>query len=452
MTATDPLLDLPSAGQSYDMAAERAVLGACLVRRDAIYEAAETGIQGRDFYVPAHEVIWDAVRSMADSSQPIEPMTVADELTKRGELARVGGFNFLNDVMRSVLTAANVSYYAHIVRDRAILRRLSIAGARIVQMADPSGGGSVPEIVNLAATEVAAVADTVHVARDESLSDVADRAIGALEAGEPFTPTPWTDLNEVIDGTRAGRFYAVGARPSVGKTMVALQWAVSTARHFRNEGRQVAYFTMEMSAERLYQRALSTASRVSGDRMRRQSLSPDDWQAIVRADQDLRSLPLSLIGSSGWSAQQIRAKARQLSRRSPVGLVVVDHIGLTKADRSSRKENRQSELSDAADVMLATAHELGASVLVLTQLNRALAGRSDQRPVPTDIRDTDRIEQNADVLLLLHRDKDAHPEDLWVAVAKNREGDEQTVKLRFDGKRSTVEDAVWSPSGAVGGR
>ena len=440
----DPVRTPPHADR-----AEQSVLGACMLTESAFDEAADVGLRGPDFYRPAHESIWDALRSLRQRGEPVDALTVADDLVKRGEIGRVGGHIYLHTLTNSVPAASNAAYYARIVRERAVLRRLVAAGTKVVQLGYATDGGDVDEIVNAASAEIASVVDSVFVPKDESLDDIADRALEMMEQGEAATPTPWERLDDVISGARPGRFYAVGARPGVGKTVLGVQWAVAHARRHRDDGPQVAYFTFEMTAERLYQRAIASASGVSVRTMQAGNLSDREWKSVVDADTDLRGLPLRLIGASGWSPQQIRAKARQLHRRRPVDFIVIDHIGLTRPDRSGGRESRQMELSEAADVFLGMAHELPASVLVMTQLNRGPANRTDQRPIPTDIRDTDRIEQNADVLMLLHRDKDNHPEDLWVAVAKHREGEEQSVKLTFKGSLSRIDDPQWTPHGSV---
>ena len=221
--------------------------------------------------------------------------------------------------------------------------------------------------------------------------------------------------------------------------MLALQWAISYARQQRDQdGPQSVYLTWEASSERLYQRALASASGVSQKAMRHGRLTDDDWRALVRADEYLRGLPIVLEGASGRSVQQVRSRVKQLHRKRPVGHLVIDHIGLTRPERS--KDNRQAELSEATDQLLALAHELDVSVHVLTQLNRGPTQRSDQRPVPSDIRDTDRLEQNADVLMLLHRDKDKTPKILDVSVAKHRDGEEGAIRLQFNGDTAVLSD------------
>ena len=446
--AADGALD-PDYGRTppQDIAAEQSVLGACLMSGAAFDEALDLGLRGVDFYRSAHEMVWNAIHTLRARNQPADAVTVPAELHGRGELSRVGGPAYVHTLLETVPTAANVAFYAKIVRERAILRRLVNAGTKIVQLGYAADGGNTDEIVNAASAEVAAVADTVHVSNDESLDDVADRALAMMESGEVVTPTPWVALNDIIGGARPGRFIAVGARPAVGKTVFALQWAIAHARHHRSSGHQVVYGTWEMTSERLYQRGLASVSGVPVRNIQRGQLSDRQWKDVLDADIDLRGLPLQFVGASGWSAQQFRAKTRQLHRSRPVGLFIVDHIGLTRPERSGGKENRQAELSEAADVVLGTAHELSATALVLTQLNRGPSTRQDQRPVPTDVRDTDRIEQNADVLMLLHRDKDKQPTDLWTAVAKNREGDEQSIKLTFDGGRSRITDPEWKAHG-----
>lgn len=422
-----------------DVLAERSVLGACLLAPTAVDDITDTGLRGPDFYQPAHETIWSAVQGLRRRGTPVDAVTLAAALSASGDLARIGGPAYLHTLLSTTPTAANVGYYAGIVREKATLRRLVAAGTRIAQLGYATDGGDVDELVNAAQAEVAAVADARLTFHGETLDEVADKAMELLEGGVPAVPSPWGTLNHLIDGLRPAHFYVTGARPASGKTLLALQWAISYARQQRDQdGPQAVYLTWEASSARLYQRALASASGVSQNAMRKQRLTDDDWRAIVRADEYLRGLPIVLEGASGKSVPQARARVKQLHRKRPVGHLVVDHIGLTRPERS--KDNRQAELSEATDLLLALAHELDAAVHVLTQLNRGPTQRADQRPVPSDIRDTDRLEQNADVLLLLHRDKDKDPKHLDVSVAKHRDGEEGAVRLQFDGDRARLGD------------
>jgi replicative DNA helicase len=439
--------DQPGRVPPHDAAAERAVLGACLLSAAAIDEALDSGLTGRDFYRPAHEAVWDAIVHQHTTREPVDAVAVADRLAKQGLLARVGGPAAVFELVDGTPVAAAAGYYARIVRERAVLRGLTVAGTKIAAIgfaaADPD------ESVADASRALAEVVDMRVVGRGMSLEDVADRALAAMETGVSSTPTPWDDLTDLIGGWTPGCFYAVGARPGVGKTVLAIQAAFAFANH-HTDGPQVLYGTGEMTPERLYLRALATASGVDGERIRRGQLTDHELKQVLDADGRVRSLPVLIEGTSGWTASQVRARARQAHRERPVGLLVVDHIGLLRGELGRRDSGgRQAELSLAADILLETAHDLGCAVLVLTQLNRGPAQRADSRPVPTDIRDTDRIEQNADVLMLMHRDKDKAPAELSVAVPKNRDGKEGTVELTFDGPRSRITNRQWSPSGSL---
>lgn len=429
-----------------DLLAERSVLGACLIATRAVDDVLDSGLRGADFYRPAHEAIWEAIRSLHDSREAVDTMTVINELSVRGDLKRVGGHLGVQELTSVPPSTANAGYYAAIVRDRAALRGLVTAGMRVQQFGYATDGGSVDELVNAAQSEVARVSDARHGGRRITLDEVSDAAFAKMSEGVKSTPTPWRDLNHLIDGLGPSMLYATGARPGVGKTVFALQWAFSFAKQCQDDGPQSVYFTFEMSAERLYQRALATASGVDGRRIRRGTLEPAEMAAIREADARMRRMPIVIESASGWTPQQVRARVRQLHRERPVGLVTWDHIGLTRAERP--RDNRQAELSEAADIALTTAHDVNAAVHILTQLNRGVTQRSDQRPVPSDIRDTDRIEQNADVVMLLHRDKDKKPDELWVAVAKNRDGSEGAVELAFNGSCARLSDAQWKRSDA----
>lgn len=429
-----------------DIDAEQSCLGSVILRNDVIHELIEVGLKGDDFYKPAHETIWEAMRGMHTAGQPIDGLTLKAHLQASGSLSRVGGAVYLHDLVERTPTASNAKHYARIVREAASFRRLAQVGMRVTQMGMSQDAGDAADVIGAAQAEVAAVAERHHAARPVlTFSDIADQALEAMEAGIRCTPTPWVGLNHVIDGWVPGCMYTLGARPAVGKTFVALRAAVEFAKANARDNLAAVYYTFEMSAPRLYQRALSAESGVSGKRSRQGSLSEDEWGAVARADGVLRNLPMEIIGCSGWTAQQIRSHIAGLSRNRKVGFVVVDHHGLTAADR--RRDNRQLELSDAADVYLGITQEFDLALLACTQLNRGVTQRAEQRPVPSDIRDTDRLEQNSDVVMLLHRDKDKSPEFLDMAVPKNRDGTESLVPLEFASGR--IIDRAWRPSNAA---
>lgn len=421
-----------------DIQAEQSVLGGIMLAPDAIDSAAAI-LTGSDFYRPAHELIFDTALQLRATGEPIDATTMNAALTARGDIKRAGGAVYLHTLISTVPTAANVEFYARIVRDRATLRRLIAAGTRVVQLGYSPARGDTDQAVTTAIAEVQAVSAGGLQSTARSLDEIADAAIDQIEAGIQATPTSWQSLNWLINGWVDATLVGIGARPGVGKTVFALQaFREYGEAQLHGDGRTAAYFALEMSPERLYQRTLAGLANVDWRRLRSGELQNDEWTKVARADGHMRSLPLAFEGASGWTARQIITRCRALHRDNPLGFVVVDHIGLTKAD--TKRENRQAELSEAADAFLALAHELNTTVVIVTQLNRQSTQRADQRPVPSDIRDTDRIEQNVDVLMLLHRDKDKAPSELWVSVAKNRDGAEGAFRLDFDGGRAQATE------------
>jgi replicative DNA helicase len=433
-----------------DIAAEQSVLGAILLAPAALDEVT-TVLEGRDFYRPNHETIYAAALALRNKREPVDAVSMSAHLQAAGDLARIGGPAYLHELLSSTPTAANAGYYAKIVRDRAVLRRLVTAGTRVVQLGYATDGGDVDAVVAAGVSEVMAVGDSTRAGTDRSLWDIADAALEQIDSGITCIPTPWPELNYLIEGWVDSTFVAIGARPGVGKTVVARQVSRSYAEaQVSRDKRVAAYFTLEMSAERLYQRDLSGMAGVPLRDMRRASLNNGQWNAVAAADHHLRDLPMALVGASGMTARQIAARCRALHREHPLGMVTIDHIGLIAGEARGRGDvNKQAELSDAADVFLALAHELNVTLVVVTQLNRGVTQRADQRPVPSDIRDTDRIEQNADLVLMLHRDKDEHPDELHVAVPKNRDGSEGAFTLVFHGDQAKATSQQWSPSGAL---
>lgn len=449
MSATDQMpheLDDHSTArtQPNDEIAEQSVLGAMLQSPDAVDDV--TAIIGPgDYYRPRHALIHETILELRAEGEPADPTTVRSRLLRNGLIAQAGGAAYVATVYGSTPTAANATYYARIVAELAGQRRLIAAGTRTVQLGYAAEGSDLASLVGAARMELDSVLD---LGRGDvtDINTVADAALRQIQTGRKVTPTPWSDLNEAIDGWAPSTFVAVGARPSVGKTLVTAQALREFVLRQRSlDGLGGIYFTHEMSSERLYVRELAGLARVSQKAMQRAQVTPEEWARIQRADATLRGLPLVFEGASGWTPSQVVARARKAHRKHRIGMVAIDHIGLTTADKP--RPNRQMELSDAADAYLALAHDLECTVVVATQLNRGPMQRSDSRPVPSDIRDTDRIEQNADLVLLLHRDMDKAPDRMLMGVAKNRDGEQVAIELEFDGPRAEVRDVTWTPSG-----
>lgn len=430
--------------QPNDELAERSVLGSMLLSGSAIDDVS-SAISAADYYRPKHALVHEAILDMRAAGEPVDMTTVGAYLLRHGLIGQAGGLAYLHTLVADTPTAANAGYYARIVAELAGQRRLIQAGTRAVQLGFSAEGGDLAALVGAAKAELDAVLD---VGRGEvtDINTIADAALSQIQAGRKVTPTPWRDLNAAIDGWAPSTFVAIGARPSVGKTLVAAQALREYVMRQRSmDGLGGVYFTHEMSGERLYIRELAGLSGVDQKSLQRGELSAAEWDLVAKADGTLRQLPLFFEGASGWSPSQVVARARQANRKRRIGMVVVDHIGLTKADKP--RPNRQMELSDAADAYLALAHDLDCTVVVVTQLNRGPMQRADSRPVPSDIRDTDRIEQNADLVLLLHRDLEKAPDEMYMAVPKNRDGIQTNVQLKFAGAHAEVRDQEWTPYG-----
>lgn len=426
-----------------DVAAERMVLGGMLMSRAVIDDVDEV-LDGADYYHPAHEAIHDAILALHRAGTPADTVTVADELTKRGSLDRVGGTSYLFQLAGNVPTASNAAYYADIVAKRAVLRRLAAAGERIAAMGrgDLDADDPVDDILNAARAEVDAV--TAPQPEIDESGDVYD-ALASLEE-PPGIPTPWPSLTEAIAGFRPGAVYVVGARPSVGKTVIGASVALDVARR----GKRAVMVSLEMPKNELYLRMLSAVGSVSGSRLnradesgRRVWLTDEDHKHLAEAAAHIAGLPLTVDDRSKLTVAQIRAKVHRIMRREDVGVVVVDYVGMVKPGRDAARQPRYLQIDGICDDLKAMAKDFKVPVILLAQLNRGIEGRTDKAPTLADLRESGGLEQYADVALLLHRDilgLDGDPSDLQIVIPKNRHGAPGVLRLDFVGHYSRIED------------
>lgn len=431
-----------------DVQAERAVLGSILTSTRALESVLDTGLRHRDFYVPTHELIYAAAAWLHAQRQPVDAMTVWAELVRRGVGNRVGGAAILAELTGAFVTPANADYYARIVAERAGFRRLVEAGTAIGQLGF-RGEGDLTDAQEAARLKLDEAASGT-LAQITTFADVSEAAIDSI-GKEVFTPTPWADLNHVINGIAPARMMVVAARPATGKTVLGVQLGIHVAKGRKNHPPLgVGYYTFEMSGPRLYQRALAYASSVDLGKIIRGELSESEWSALMLADEWVRELPFVVTGAAGWTAADVVAHARATHRKHPLGLVVIDHIGRVKPGERRKGGNREQEVAESANQFLDLAHALDCTVLVVSQLNRGPAQRTDPRPVATDIRESDTLEQNADTVLLLYRDREDHPDEISILVAKNRDGvDGMSIDLTFEGPYSRITDRPWSPSRVI---
>jgi replicative DNA helicase len=358
-----------------------------LMSKDAISDVMEV-IRPHDHYRPAHQIVHEAILELYGRGEPADPVTVSDLLAKRGELARVGGGAYLHTLLASVPTAANAGYYARIVRERAILRRLVEAGTRIVQLGY-TGDGDADELVDRAEAEIYGVTERRVTEDFLPLSEIMPGALDEIEAigsrGGVMTgvPTGFSSLDSLTNGLHPGQMIVIAARPAIGKSTLALDLARAAAvRH----GQSTVLFSLEMSRNEITMRLLSAESRVPLHHMRTGQLGEDDWTRLARRMSEVVDAPLFIDDSPNMSMMEIRAKCRRLKQRHSLRLVIIDYLQLMSSPK--RVENRQQEVSEMSRSLKLLAKELDVPVVAVSQLNRGPEQRNDKRPLLSDLRES----------------------------------------------------------------
>jgi replicative DNA helicase len=428
-----------------DIAAEQSVLGGMMLSKDAIADVVEA-VRAVDFYRPAHEIVFDAITDLYGRGEPADAVTVADELTKQGQLARIGGPAYLHELLSSVPTAANAGYYARIVRERAVLRKLVEAGTRIVQLGYAPEGGDVEELVNAAQAEIYAVTERRTTEDYLPLSEVIEGTIDEIEAsghrgdGMIGIPTGFADLDQLTNGLHAGQMIVIAARPAVGKSTVGLDIARSAAIH---HDMTTVVFSLEMSRNEITMRLLSAEARIPLQNMRKGTMREEDWTRLARTMGEVNEKPLFIDDSPNMSLMEIRAKCRRLKQRHDLKLVIVDYLQLMSSGK--RVENRQQEVSEFSRALKLLAKEIEVPVIAISQLNRGPEQRTDKKPQMSDLRESGSIEQDADMVILLHREDMYEKEspragEADFIVAKHRNGPTDTITVAFQGHYSRFVD------------
>ena len=371
----------------HDVAAEQCVLGGMLLSKDAISDVIEV-IRPHDHYRPAHQVIHEVVLDLYGRGEPADAITVANELTRRGEIGRVGGAPYLHTLIASVPTAANAGYYARIVRERAILRRLVEAGTRIVQFGY-AGDAEADDLVDRAQAEVYAITDHRVTEDYHSLADIMPGALDEIEAigsrGDGMTgvPTGFADFDSLTNGLHPGQMIVIAARPAVGKSTLALDFARAAA--IKN-GLSTAFFSLEMGRNEITMRLLSAEAKVSLQTMRTGQMSDDDWARLARRMSEVADAPLFIDDSPNMSMMEIRSKCRRLKQRHDLRMVIIDYLQLMSSPK--RVENRQQEVSEMSRSLKLLAKEIDVPVVALSQLNRGPEQRTDKKPLLSDLRES----------------------------------------------------------------
>ena len=424
--------------------AEEAVLGAILIDPDAIIRIAAF-LRAEDFYREKHTWIYDAVLALHERREAVDFLTVCDELERRGQLAEVGGAGFITTLINAVPTSIHAEHYAHIVERTATRRRLIDAAGQIAALAYQEAE-DVDEVVDRAEQVLFGVSER-RISRElvpirQVLSEYYDRIEYLIRhQGEIHgIPTGFGDIDKILGGLQRSDMVILAARPSVGKTSLALSVAHNAAKKY---GQRVAFFSLEMSNEQVVQRLISAETGIDSQRLRRGEIEKD-WERFFKATHDLSEMLFFIDDTPSISALELRTKARRLHAEFGVDLIIVDYLQLMRGDY--RSENRVQEISGISRALKGLARELNVPVLALSQLSRGVESRPDKRPILSDLRESGALEQDADVVVFIYRDEmyneDTERKNIAdIIVAKHRHGPTGTVALYFKKELAQFREA-----------
>lgn len=430
----------------HDSEAEKAVLGAVFLDPEAIIDASDV-LQPDDFYEHANRIVFQAMLNISDREEVIDPVTLQDELKKNNQVDDIGGIAYVTELSMATPTAAHVTYYAKIVKRKAILRNLISTSQRIIQNAI-EGSDDVTDILDDAESQIMGVSQDNASGGFKSIHDVLNTAMEEINSipddGNMVTglPSGFSELDKMTTGFHDDELIILAARPGVGKTAFALNVAQFVGL---KTDKTVAMFSLEMGAEQLVQRMLASEGLIDSQHLRTGQLTDEEWRKLVVAAGSLDNTSIYIDDTPGIKMSEIRAKARRLAKeKENLGLIVIDYLQLIEGPRS---ESRQQEVSAISRQLKKLAKELHIPVIALSQLSRSVEQRQDKRPVLSDIRESGSIEQDADIVAFLYRDdyyRDERDEDdegeveaeedngeVEVIIEKNRSGTRGTVKLMF---------------------
>ena len=441
----------------HSIEAESSVLGGLLLDNDAWDRVGDLLKEG-DFYRYEHKLVFTAIGILINGSKPADVITVFEHLQNQGKAEEVGGLAYLNSLAQYVPSAGNIRRYAEIVRERSVLRKLVSASDEISTNAFNPKGRPVAAILDEAEQKIFNIGEEGarqkqgFQSMDTLVVDLLDRVQEMADNANDVTgvPTGFYDLDRMTAGFQAGDLIVLAARPSMGKTALAINIAEHVAL---NEGLPVAVFSMEMGAAQLAVRIVGSIGRIDQGHLRTGKLTDEEWPRLTEAIEKLRTISLHIDESAGLTSSELRANARRLSRQcGKLGLIVVDYLQLMSG--SSRDgENRATELGEISRGLKMLARELQCPLIALSQLNRSVEQRPDKRPMMSDLRESGAIEQDADIIMFIYRDeyytKDEckEPGVAEVIIAKQRNGPTGTVKLAFMNKITKFESLA---SGGLG--
>ena len=441
----------------HSLEGESSVLGGLLLD-NAAWDRVGDMLSDTDFYRYEHRLIYAAIGTLVNADKPADVVTVFEHLQGQGKADEVGGLNYLNALAQYVPSAGNIRRYAEIVRERSILRKLVTASDEIATTAFNPQGRAVSEIVDESERKIFQIGEMGKrnqqgfQSMDTLVVDLLDRVQEMAENPNEVTgvPTGFYDFDRMTAGLQPGDLIVLAARPSMGKTALAINIAEHVAL---NEGLPVAVFSMEMGAAQLAVRIVGSIGRIDQSHMRTGRLTDDEWSRLSETIEKLRTISLHIDESAGLTASELRANARRLARQcGQLGLIVVDYLQLMSGS-SGDGENRATELGEISRGLKMLARELKCPVIALSQLNRSVEQRPDKRPMMSDLRESGAIEQDADIIMFIYRDeyytKEAckEPGVAEIIIAKQRNGPTGTVKLAFLRQNTKFENLATGMGG-----
>ena len=417
--------------------AEQAVLGAMLIKKEAIAEVSQL-LRPEDFYRDAHKIIYEAMLALFNRNEPADIVTVTNYLDKENKLDKVGGITFVTALANIVPTAANVNFHANIVREKADLRHLINTATDIAGMAYEATD-DVSDVIDKSEKMIMKVANRQNVSAFTPMQEIVMETFDKIntlyesKGGLTGISCGFKDLDALTSGLQASDLILVAARPSMGKTAFTLNIAANVAL---KEKKTVAFFSLEMSKQQLVQRMLCSEGGIDSQKLKNADLSTEDWEKLVRTADKVSAAPLYIDDTAGITVNELRSKARRLKAEHGLDLIIIDYLQLMQGRSKGGSDNRQQEISEISRSLKAVARELNVPVIALSQLSRSVESRQIKRPMLSDLRESGSLEQDADIVMFLYREDYYDPETAnknitEVIVAKHRNGPVDTVKMFF---------------------
>lgn len=429
--------------------AEQSILGGLMLDREALDQVGDM-LMAEDFYKPSHQKIYNAIKELHNKSQPIDIITVTNILQAEGSMDMVGGPEYLISLLDKTISSANIASHAKIVKDKATLRRLIHINSQLIEKAYDQNFVDVESFVDQAESEIFKIGENKTQTGLVGSMEIVKASIQKIEelyknkAEITGIGTGFKKLDEMTAGLHPGEMTIIAARPSMGKTAFSLNIAQHVALRLK---KTVAYFSLEMGKESMMMRMLSAESKVSMSEIRNGRIQDSAWPKLINAASALSEAPIFIDDTAGISPFEIRSRARRLKAEHGLDVIMIDYLQLMSMKQ--KFNSREQEVAEISKSLKAIAKELQIPIIALAQLNRGVEGRTEKKPMLSDLRESGSIEQDADVIMMLYRDdyydkenpeKQGHAE---VIVGKQRNGATGPVKLRFDAQYNRFRDAEY---------